>query len=355
VAHQFLNDERSIGPVTASEYAILDALLDEAKDRLHPLPADIDDNEAYERFAADSLQVMDCILVRHGFVYPGIGLVQLLSDGLDPTTFTDPRYYQALLESPHNSGRISFIELRKPGPYYVVDCDIASYLYLAMGEVMKYPLFLVQMPLHNFIRWQRPRGGYIDFETMDGKETNDDYYAAIWGIPKTFIGVSGVLTTMNSEQLLAYEHFGIAISYTWKHDYTNAISEYERAISIDATLSESENNLAWLYTVVPDTTLRNGPKAVVHGENAAAILADSDVLDTLACAYGLAGDASRAVATEDRAIQVHWAPQGSDLSKDLALLSAGNTCEDSTFGMDPHPFRPSSQTLSPAHIRDVLH
>jgi hypothetical protein len=49
-------------------------------------------------------------------VYPGIGLVQLLSDGLDPTTFSDEKYYQALLLSPHNVGRTSFIEQRKLGP-----------------------------------------------------------------------------------------------------------------------------------------------------------------------------------------------------------------------------------------------
>src|ERR1019366_2983870 len=169
MAREFLDLEQGVGPVTDSEYAILDAVIDEAKTRLKPIPAGLDD-VPYKQFAVDSLKTIDCILVSHGFVYPGIGLVQLLSDGLDPTMFSDAKYYQALLLSPHNAGRTSFIEQRKPGPYYVVDCDIASYMYLAIAEIMKYPLAMVQMPLHNFVRWKRPGGGYIDFETMDGKQ-----------------------------------------------------------------------------------------------------------------------------------------------------------------------------------------
>jgi hypothetical protein len=70
----FLDMESGVGPGTPSEYAILDALLDEAKQRLKPIPADCD------AFAVTALKTMDCILVRHGFVYPGVGLVQLLSD-----------------------------------------------------------------------------------------------------------------------------------------------------------------------------------------------------------------------------------------------------------------------------------
>jgi len=343
IAHRFLDMERSVGPVTASEYAILDDILDEATTRLKPIPSGLEDVE-YEKFAVESLKTVDCILVRHGFVYPGIGLVQLLSDGLDPTMFNDKNYYAALLGSRYNVGRTSFIMQRQPGPYYVVDCDIASYLYLAVGQIMKYPLSMVQMPLHNFIRWNRPDGTYIDFETMEGKETDDNYYAAVWNIPKKFIGTPGVLTTMTDAQLLAYEDFGVAISYTWKHDYTSAVASYEKSISVDATLGDSANNLAWLYTVVPDAGVRNPVKAVYYGQKAVAVFPNADWLDTLACAYGLAGDFTEAVATENRAILVGWAPQGSDLRGDLVLLSAGRTCQDPKFGIDPHPFRPGTTT-----------
>jgi tetratricopeptide (TPR) repeat protein len=336
-----LDLERNIGPVTPTEYAILDAILDAAKARLKPAPSGLDD-AAYEKFAVESLKTIDCTLVSHGFVYPGIGLVQLLSDGLDSTMFTDPIYYKALLLSPHNAGRESFIEQRKPGPYYVVDCDVASYIYLAVGEVMKYPLSLVQMPLHNFIRWNRPSGGYIDFETMDGKETDDNYYAARWGIPRKFIGMPGVLTTMTRTQLSAYEYFGIAIATTWKHDYSSAVAKYKESIRVDATLSDAANNLAWLYTVVPDVHYRDGLRAVEYAQKAVALLPNGDLLDTLACAYASAGNFQAGIDAENRALQVGWAPQGSDISSDLASIKSEHPCSDPKFGIDPHPFRQGS-------------
>jgi hypothetical protein len=340
VAHEFLAIERGVGPVTPSEYAILDALIGEAKGRLKPIPAGLS-GDAYDAFAVESLKTIDCILVSHGFVYPGIGLVQLLSDGLDPTRFDDPHYYRALLDSPHNAGRAVFIEARKPGPYYVVDCDIASYLYLAIGEILMYPLAMVDMPAHNFIRWLRPDGTYIDFETMDGIQTDNEYYVTRWGIPRGFVGAPGVLTTMTSPQLLAYEHFLVGVAYSWKHDYPHMLQSYEKAVSVDDTLADSLNNLAWYYTVVPEANLRDAHKAVSYAQRATAILADGDGLDTLACAYGLAGDFAQAVATEDRAKIVDWAPQGSDVEGDARSLAAAQLCEDPGFGVDPHPFRPS--------------
>jgi hypothetical protein len=103
IAHRFLDSERNAGPVTPTEYAILGAILDEAKSGLRPIPEGLDD-AVDKQFAVESLKTIDCTLVSHGFVYPGIGLVQLLSDGLDFTMFTDPKYYKALLDSPHNAG-----------------------------------------------------------------------------------------------------------------------------------------------------------------------------------------------------------------------------------------------------------
>lgn len=357
IAHQFLDDERNVGPVTVSEYSILDSLLDEAQQRLRPIPADLS-GAAYDQFAENSLKTIDCILVRHGFVYPGKGLVQLLSDGLDSAMFTDTTFLDALLTHRHNAGRTEFIRKRKTGPFYVVDCDIASYLYLAIGEIMKYPLSMVDLPTHNFVRWSRPDGSYLDFETMDGILTNDNYYYAIWGIPQRFVGIPGVMTTMTKTQLVAYHFFTLGVAITWKGDYPGLIATYEKAISIDATLNDSANNLAWFYSVVPNVQLRDGKKAVEYAEKAVAILANGDIVDTLACAYGTAEQFQEAVASEQRAIMIGWTPQESNLQGDLTRLQAGQTCEDPMFGKDPRPFRQTAQPVIvnlPSKAANVSH
>jgi tetratricopeptide (TPR) repeat protein len=339
--------EKGVGPVTPSEYAILDALLDEAKQRLRPIPVDLQTSD-YDAFAVSSIKTMDCILVRHGFVYPGVGLVQLLSDGLDTTSFTGT-YLDKLKANPHNEGRLAFIERRGPGPFYVVDCDIASFLYLAMGELVGYPLAMVDMPGHNFIRWKRPNGTSIDFETMDGKETNDAYYVLRWGIPPSFLGTPGVLTTMTPSQLTAYEYFGLGLSYSWKHNYPRTVANYMKAISTDASLNDSANNLSWFYTVVPPTDLRDPQKAVAYGKQSTAIFANGDTLDTLACAYALAEDFTTAIQTEQKAIDAGWTPQHSNLSGDMDTLTKHQLCQDPDFGRDTNAFRQTATSPAPDH------
>jgi len=354
LAQRFLNDETDTGPVTPSEYFILDSLLDEAKASLKPSPNGLDP-AAQDAFAIATMQTIDCILVRHGFVYPGIGLVALLSDGLDPTMFPQS-YYNALLMSPHNAGRGSFIVKRGLGPFYVVDCDVASYIYLAIGEMMHYPMKIVDMPGHNFIRWIRRDGTYIDFETMDGMETDDAHYVQGWGIDRRFLGKPGMLTTMTDGQLAAYHDFSISISMSWKNDILGDIAELKKSIAVDATLSDAANNLSWLYAAGPQS-LRNGSEAVHYGLLANAILADGDTMDTLACAYGQAGDFVNAVKTEQGAIDLGYAPAGSALGQDMTVLSNHRSCQDPGFGSDPRPFRPNVQPPAAMSAKDtnVLH
>ena len=72
IDQNFLDMESGVGPVTASEYAILDALLDEAKQRLRPVPTGLAAQD-YDAFAIDSLKTMDCIHSPAWVRLPGSG------------------------------------------------------------------------------------------------------------------------------------------------------------------------------------------------------------------------------------------------------------------------------------------
>jgi hypothetical protein len=348
IAHRFLDDEVGAGDVTPAMYAILDTLIDEAAAQLKSYPAGLPPAEA-RVFAIETLTAIDCILLRHGFVYPGKGLVQLLSDGLGPTLYNNPPDLLQLRQQPHNIRRSRFMDARGSGPYYVVDCDVASYVYLAIAEVMKYPLHLVEIPRHNFVRWMFDASSFVNFETMDGFETDDLYYRRRWGIDDRFVGIGGILVTMNEKQTVAYHHASVALSWSWRGDIPRTIASYERSVATDSTHSFALNNLAWFYATVPNVALRDGAKAVDFGLRTTAILKDGDTLDTLACAYAQAGDFDRAKEAERTAIDVAYAPFGSSIADDLALFQANppQTCNDSGFGKDPDPFRPG-QTIARA-------
>jgi hypothetical protein len=355
VGHRFLDDETGAGDVTLVMYAILDALIDESVATLKPYPAGLPASQA-KTFAVDALTAIDCILLRHGFVYPGHGLVQLLSDGLGPTMYDDVNDLRELRNQSHNIRRIKFIDANNSGPFHVVDCDIASFIYLAIAEVMKYPLHLVEIPRHNFVRWEISPGSSVNFETMDGFETDDAYYKTDWGISDSFVGRGGILETMNDNQTIAYHDASVAVSWSWRGDIARMIDFYQRSVLTDSTHPFALNNLSWFYAAAPKIEWRDGAKAVQYGLRATAVLADGDGLDTLACAYAQNGDFARAIDTELVAIDVAYAPFGSSISGDLGLFRASppQTCDDSGFGRDPAPFRPGQTVARAATDKELL-
>jgi tetratricopeptide (TPR) repeat protein len=339
IAHTLLDDEVGAGDVTPAMYAILDSLIDEAKESLPPYQAGSPvDQEA--AFARDVLPRIDCILLRHGFVYPGKGLVQLLSDGLAPTQYDDPDALAELREQRHNVRRAAFIKARGPGPFYVVDCDIASFIFLAIGEVMHYPIHLVDLPTHNFVRWDIGSGKSVNYETMDGMVTDDNYYRENWRIPSKFVGKGGVLNSMTKTETFAYHDGTVAIAWSWRGDYQRMVEIYQRSISRDPTRAFSANNLAWFYAAAPKSELRNGQKALKYARHAVHLYPDGDNLDTLACAYAQTGDFKRARSTIVKALSVGYVPFESNLAEDLALFKQRKTCNDDKFGVDQQPFRP---------------
>jgi hypothetical protein len=326
-------------------YSILDSLIDESLSALKPLPEGLSEPER-RTFAVEAMKGIDCILLRHGFVYPGHGAVALLSDGLEPILYEDQGDLQELHDQEHNIRRQRFIEARGKGPFYVVDCDIAAYLYLAIAEVVGYPIHLVEIPRHNFIRWELGSSQFVDFETMDGAVASDPYYVATWQIDMRYVGRNGILESMTTSQVLAYHDVTLAISWSWHGDVAKMIQAYERSIARDHSHALALNNLAWFYATAPKVEWRDGAKAVRYALQAVESAADGDHLDTLACAYAQSGAFDKAIETEKAAIEAGYIPFSSDLDGDLALFESlpPRTCSDPGFGRDATPFRPGKSS-----------
>jgi hypothetical protein len=226
---------------------------------------------------------------------------------------------------------------------------------MAIAEVMGYPVHLVEIPRHNFVRWTLGPQEWVDFETMDGVATNDAYYEHSWAIPTQYVGKGGILQTMTRRQAFAYHDATIAIALSWRGNIRRLTEVYRRSISTDATHPLALNNLAWFYAAVPKLEYRDGTKAVRYGSRAVALLADGDNLDTLACAYAQDGNFRSAIATETRAIDANYSPFDSDFQKDLDAFKSTPpiACSDDTFGKDPAPFRPGQRRAQPLTDREL--
>ena len=79
IAHTILEREAALGGVTEAMYHLLDSLIDEAKETV---PA-ADGGADQTKVAEGTLGAIDDLLIRRSFVYPAVGLTQLLSDGMN--------------------------------------------------------------------------------------------------------------------------------------------------------------------------------------------------------------------------------------------------------------------------------
>ncbi len=342
IAHQFLDDEKAVSQVTVEMVAILDALIAEAVAILPPYPRNLQAEQA-RPFAVQALNQIDCILLRHGFVYPGRGTVQLLSDGLVPTRFPKFRYLNDVYRHPHNIRRRTFVKARGFGPFYVVDCDIAAYLYIAIGQVLGYPLHLIDIPNHIFVRWELGEGRFINYETMDGLVTDDHYYRRKWQIPDALIQKGGILRSMSIVEAKAYHDASIAEAWSWQQAHQATRDGYLRAIQHDATRPFALNNLAWFYIAAPLPKADNAAMAIKYAQLAAKVFPTGDNFDTLACAYAQAHDFTRALNTAKQAMRINYAPFESDIAGHIKRFEQKRGCDTSDFGRELKPFRPPQE------------
>src|ERR1019366_3785041 len=83
----------------------------------------------------------------------------------------------------------------------------------------------------------------------------------------------------------------VAAKLSGRGDFAGAVARYQRALQIDPYLVEALNNLAWLLATCPEASLRNGPEAVQHAEQACQLTQSrrTIMVGTLAAAFAEAG------------------------------------------------------------------
>lgn len=109
----------------------------------------------------------------------------------------------------------------------------------------------------------------------------------------------------------AYEHRGDV--YKSINEYKKAIQDYKKVLELETKDLSVYNKLAWIYATASDHSYRDGEKAVKYAKKARSVKEECWVLDTLAAAYAQNGEFSKAVDTEQKAIEI---AKESDSSQD---------------------------------------
>ncbi len=96
-----------------------------------------------------------------------------------------------------------------------------------------------------------------------------------------------------------------AMAHTKKKNFAKAAEDYASVVELNPDSPIGNNGLAWLLSTAPDDKVRDGKRAVEHAKKACELTQHKSggFLDTLAAAYAEAGDFTKAVEWQEKAIK----------------------------------------------------
>jgi|SRR5580700_347704 hypothetical protein len=343
IAHEMLDNEAALGAVTQDMFNLLDDVIDWSKaalpERNPSQYANLTDADA-----SAVLHTIDKVLYTHGFVYPGfeMGWVDLLSDGLTPRTLNATEL-QSVRQMAENNRRLPDIDRLAPGPFYLVDCDIASFLYLAVADQLGMPLSMVNLPDHDFVRWNLGSNKHLDFETMYGADEDDNHYHDHGQTPGS-IEAGLFMSSWTRSETLGYHTAIVASKWADMNDFQRERDTGVYAVALYPAFPNAWNQIAWADVMSNNPAIRKAPSTLTEAQKSIVPFAYANNLDTLACAYAEGGRWDLARQTEIKATKAYNDfPDAVDFSKYLPDFTppTNKTCYIARSA--------TSQKPSPAH------
>ncbi|MEW5854076.1 MAG: hypothetical protein AB2A00_35200 [Myxococcota bacterium] len=281
VAHRLLDLEAPTGRVAPAMYGLLDDIVDDVRKRAGSA------NVAKREDAMQALKSVEDVLAQRGFVYPPWGYVEHLSEALTPHR-VDAEHLERVARTVENKNRT--VRSRADATWYFADCDTYSFIYLAVGEVLGWPLEFMEVPGfgdvgHQYIRWNLGAERIV-WEPMSGTTRSYD---------------NGSLVTV--AQFNGYTRALVAQTWGVNHRHAEALAEYRKALALGYRSLPVLNKAAWLMATSPQPGVLDGEGAARLADELCTQTTDANYLDTCAAAYARRGDFERARSFQERAVK----------------------------------------------------
>lgn len=316
IAHELLmlEGEKAEGSVAMAK---LDALMAAAVQTFGTRAS-----EQTERATALSFfQAVDQALIRGNVIFPPEGSVDFFREGLKGRVLSDTEFRQAL-NILGNRRREPWMQASRSiqEEVYFFDCDLASVFYVAVAERLDLPVFLVESPGHNFVRWEST-DLHLNWDPNDGMLYPDDFYVRTKAVTAFNREIFGYLENRDRTYIVSYWHVMLGRQKQRDGDAAGAVGEFREAIRWVPSDRVALYELAWLLATSSDATVRNGLEAAAISEGLVEKARRAVWLQTLAAACAEAGDGSRAITLMEEAERV--------LDTELGWLSRFETLIDS--------------------------
>lgn len=114
-----------------------------------------------------------------------------------------------------------------------IDCDTASYLYLAVAEAINMPLFAVRVPRHAFVRFESD-GKPFNWETTSGSLRADEHYIKEDKISRKAVENGVYLRSLDKQEVLAFVYCLRGREWEDRGELEKALQDYTKAIELDS-------------------------------------------------------------------------------------------------------------------------
>jgi tetratricopeptide (TPR) repeat protein len=322
IAHELFLREAPCTPRGTT--APLDAAIAKMRTRV------VTDGSERHRAMATLQAIADTLSELH-FAFPARGYVLTMHEGL-ATLDVDAQGRARLLASLDNEHRKQMLETAQG--LHLADCDIFSFIYVAIGEELGLPISVAELPSteaeigHTYVTWSLADGSWISWEASVGEprdlardKEHVDGDVAAWNAKAHAYSRPLTRDEMRAEMRVLVSDAAARIGAN-----ADEVSELKAALALNPLLPNALNSLAWTLATTPDPTVRDPAAAVSYAERAIADFPTADHLDTLAAAYAASGRWADAQATQKRAMRAgDWF--GEDAPLKLARLHAYEKCQ----------------------------
>jgi tetratricopeptide (TPR) repeat protein len=304
-AHWVLDVESGVHWVSPAKYEVLDSIMQSARRRIAYDPA-IRNPRDERRQAMHILRTIDQTLTEHNVVYPpGDYDTTELRLGLSPQRF-DRGMLDRVLRVALNARRRQHAKANANEPFYVLDCDTCSFVYLGIAEACGFGnrLHLVDLPDHMFVRWVFSDGSHVNWDTNDASVVDDREYAADYELSRKLRRGRVYLSSLTRAEAMGHVYFLRAGTYENQGEIRKAIADMKRVRELVPQSTQAKSDLAWLYATSGDASAAELREAL----ELASVAADmeprcGDFWDTLAMVHAASGDFNKAVHCADKAVQ----------------------------------------------------
>lgn len=289
-AHRVLDIDSEEAPVSSPKYALLDSIIDDAKNRIHFDPTEEDPSHLRAQ-AKKVLTIVDQILTDHNVLYPpGDYDVNSLRAGLTPQHYNKAAL-DRILRVHLNKRRREHAQAHATEAFYILDCDISSMVYVGVGEALGLNLHLVDLPDHMFVRWELPDGTHMNWDTNEAQIISDKEYASDYSLGKQIRKQRIYLASMTRRESEGYIYFLRATRFEDQDENVKAIADLVKARQMYPQSTQAASELAWLYATTQDIDESHRGEAIELAQSALDMEPKcGEFWDALAAAHAAIGE-----------------------------------------------------------------